>query len=215
MEATLNHRANRLSSMDATPHDPISTRQEARIVRLYRVLGILGATAAYPFIAISIALSPWFNFYNHALSDLGNLALNGPTGWIYNIGLMVSGFLVASFSSLVSLRNPFWKYLIWTVPLAAAGVDLAMIGFFPEDAGRIHLIVSVAFFALIDVTMFLYSYASWPLGSPAIGAVALVFGMVSAAIWFVGWPWRGVAIQEAVTSAMMAIWLIMVCLRKV
>jgi len=183
-------------------------------MRLCRVLGILGATTAYPFIAISITISPWFNFYDNALSDLGNMTLHGSTGWIYNIGLILSGSLVASFAILISLRNRSWKYLIWTVLLAAAGIDLAMIGFFPENAGGIHMLVSAAFFILIDLTMLVYSYASWQLGSPTIGAVALVFGIASAIVWFGRWPWRGVAIQEALTSALTAIWLIMACLRN-
>jgi len=183
-------------------------------MRAYKVLGILGATIAYLFIGISILISPWFNFYDNALSDLGNTALHSSTAWIFNLGLILSGFFEVSFAILMSQQRFPWKYLIWTVPLSLAGIDLAMIGFFPENMGRIHLVVSIIFFMLTILTMFIYSYASWPLGSPAIGAVALVFGIASAAVWFVSWPWRGVAIQETLTSTMAAFWLISMCLRN-
>jgi hypothetical membrane protein len=66
---------------------------------------------------------------------------------------------------------------------------------------------------MIVVTMLAYSYVSWPLGSPRIGAVALVFGILSSVIWFLSWPWSGIAIQESVTSGMTAIWLILVAAR--
>ncbi|MFH0897336.1 MAG: DUF998 domain-containing protein [Candidatus Bathyarchaeota archaeon] len=182
-------------------------------MRLHRVLGILGATVAYFFIAVSIVVSPWFNFYDNALSDLGNTALHSSTAWIFNTGLVLSGIFEASFAFLISRQRPSWKYLIWTVPLSVAGADLAMIGFFPENAGIVHLLVSVILFAFMSMAMFIYSYVSWPLGTPAIGAVALTFGLASVFVWFTQWSWKGVAIQETLTSAMASIWLILICLK--
>ncbi|MDQ1281389.1 MAG: hypothetical protein QG670_2654 [Thermoproteota archaeon] len=61
-----------------------------------KLLGILGATMAYLFIIISILASPWFDFYNNALSDLGNAVSHAPTSWIFNLGLFLSGLLVTS-----------------------------------------------------------------------------------------------------------------------
>jgi hypothetical membrane protein len=69
------------------------------------------------------------------------------------------------------------------------------------------------FFLMIVVAMLAYSYVSWPLGSPRIGAVALAFGILSAFIWFNSWPWSGVAIQESVTSGMTAVWLLLVAFK--
>ena len=96
------------------------------------------------------------------------------------------------------------------MPLTATGIDLALIGFFPENAGRIHGLASTIFFALIAITMLIYSYSSWALGSPHVGALALALGIACPIIWFVEWPWRGVAIQETITATMMAIWLVLV-----
>jgi hypothetical membrane protein len=169
--------------------------------------------SAYPFILVSIALSPWFNLYNDALSDLGNTVSNGQVGYVYNTGLVLAGILSASFAVLLSRDSTRRLVLVWTVPFTISGIDLALIGIFSENTGHIHGTVSEVFFLMIVVTMLAYSYVSWPLGSPRVGAVALAFGVLSAIIWFVSWPWSGVAIQEAVTSGMTAAFLILVAAR--
>ncbi len=174
------------------------------------ILGVLSAIIAYPFIAASIVLSPWFNFYDNALSDLGNTALHGSTAWIFNSGLILSGGLATCFAILISIRHRSLKYLSWTIPATAMSIDLALIGFFPENTGWTHFLVSVILFSLMVVTMLIYSYCSWPLGSPRIGAISLAFGMGIAIIWFVNWPWRGVAIQETLSCLMTSVWLLMV-----
>lgn len=181
----------------------------------YKILGLLSAFMAYPFIAVSIALSPWFNIYDNALSDLGNVARNGTIALIYNSGLILTGSFATLLAIVVSVQHPSWKYHSWTMPLMATGLSLSLIGFFPEDAGRMHGLVSMLFFGLIAITMLIYSYSSWPLGSPRAGAVALTFGIACPIVWLIEWPWHGVAIQETLTSAMMTVWLIMVSLRNV
>jgi hypothetical membrane protein len=175
-----------------------------------RALGIVAALAAYPFILTSIALSPWFNIYNNALSDLGNTVTNGRVGYVYDAGLIVAGALVLIFAALLSKGSRDRRTLAWTVPLMVAAFDLAMVGVFSENTGHIHGIVSEIFFLMIVVAMLCYSYVSWPLGSPRIGAFALAFGVLSAFIWFNGWPWSGIAIQESLTSGMTAVWLLLV-----
>lgn len=175
--------------------------------------GVAAALAAYPFILASIALSPWFNIYDNALSDLGNTVSNGQVGYVYDAGLVVAVALISSFALLLSRRIHDRRVLVWTIPLLIAAVDLAFVGVFSENTGHIHGVVSEVFFLMIVVTMLAYSYVSWPLGSPRIGAVALAFGILSAVIWFVTWPWTGVAIQESATSGMTAVWLILVAHR--
>jgi hypothetical membrane protein len=184
-----------------------------RQLRKLRILGIVAALAAYPFILASVALSPWFNIYNNALSDLGNTVSNGSVGYVYDAGLVVAGAAIFVFAVLVSRESGDRRTLVWTLPLMISSVDLAMVGIFSESTGHIHGVVSEIFFLMIVVTMLAYSYVSWPLGSPHIGAVALVFGILSSLIWFISWPWSGVAIQEAVTSGMTAVWLLLVASR--
>ncbi len=186
---------------------------DSRLLRRLEVLGVVAALAAYPFILASIALSPWFNVYNNALSDLGNTVSNGAVGYVYDAGLVVAGAMVFAFSAVLSRESRDKRTMVWTVPLMVAAVDLAMVGVFSENTGHIHGVVSEVFFLMIVVTMLAYSYVSWPLESPRVGAVALVFGILSAVVWFISWPWNGVAIQEAATSGMTAVWLILVASR--
>jgi len=180
----------------------------------YQILGIVGAIIAYPFIGVSIFLTPWFNFYDNALSDLGNITRNAPVAYIFNTGLFLSGFLVASFAFACSLKNRSWRYLSWSILLVLTGVDLALIGIFPEDAGRIHGIVSVIFFSLMIVVMLVYGFSSIVSKNHLTGLLAFVSSIASATIWIVKWGWRGVAIQETLTSLIASIWLIIVSLRR-
>lgn len=183
-------------------------------MKIHKLLGVLGAVIAYPFIVVSIALSPWFSFYDNALSDLGNIALNGSVAFVYNLGLILSGSLVAMLASLICMKHRSWKYLCWSVLLTIAGVDLALIGVFTEDSGRIHGLVSEIFFMSIILVMLIYGFCSWPLGSPIPRAIALAFSIAPAIVWIVRWPWHGVAIQETITSLMATIWLIILSLHE-
>ena len=179
-----------------------------------QMLGVLAALAAYPFILASVALSPWFNIYENALSDLGNTVANGYIGYIYDAGLVVAGAIVLAFAVWSSRGPRDLRVLVWTAPLAIGAFDLALVGVFSENTGHIHGIVSEIFFVMIIIAMLAYSYVSWPLGSPRVGAVALAFGILSAFTWFTSWPWSGVAIQESVTSGMTAVWLMLVALKS-
>ena len=185
------------------------------MIKLVKTIGIISATIPYLFILTSIILSPWFSIYDNALSDLGNIAHNGYVAYIFNLGLMVAGLFVTLFALLLSYVKRSWKFLIWTPLLFITSIDLFLIGVFSEDWGVAHWTVSVIFFLTMIVTMFVYSYLSWPLGSPQIGALALIFGFASAVVWFGKWPWNGVAIQESVTVIMASVWLILVSLRNI
>ena len=154
--------------------------------------------------------SPWFNLFDNAISDLGNLNLNAPVAYIFNAGIMLSGLFVAAFAIVISSGHHHWKYMIWTVPLTITGISLALVGIFPIDTGMTHGLVSVAFFVMMIITMLVYGFSSWVLGSPRIGVIAFAFGVSSALIWSATWPWDGVAIQEALTTSMASSWLVII-----
>ncbi|MBO3840343.1 MAG: DUF998 domain-containing protein [Thermoproteota archaeon] len=181
-------------------------------MKYYRLIGVLGAVLAYPFIAFSIILTPWFNFYDNALSDLGNIAWNAPVAYLYNTGLVLSGLLVAFFALLTSLKHRSWKYLSWSLLLMLIGIDLALIGVFPEDAGGIHGLVSVIFFTMMIIVMLVYFFCSLVLKNYFTGVLSLILSIASAIVWIVEWGWKGVAIQETVTSLMATVWLLRVSL---
>jgi hypothetical membrane protein len=182
-------------------------------MRALRALGIAAGIVPWLFILASMLLSPWFNIFDNALSDLGNTSLNSPVAYIFDVGLVLSGLLAAGFGLALSARRRTWKFVAWSIPLTLASVDLSLIGALNESIGSIHGAVSVVFFLMIIVTTLVFSYVSWPLSAPDLGGLALIFGISSALIWFIPWPWKGVAIQESATSAVMAIMLILLARR--
>jgi hypothetical membrane protein len=189
------------------------------------ILGVASALTLDVVILTAIALSPWFDFYDNELSDLGNTQTNGTVAFVFDVGLVVAGLLMFAFAALISYRTRHRRVLVWTIPLAVTAVDLAMVGVFPENVpGSIHRVVSGVLFLMITVTMLAYGSLSQALGSRRVGSIALAFGLFNAFIWVTTWPWSGVvnqwsiwpwggvSIQESLTAAMLSAWLVVVAL---
>ncbi len=182
-------------------------------MRPLRALGIAAGIVPWLFISASILLTPWFNPFNDALSDLGNTVLNYPVAYVFDVGLIISGLMAATFGAVLSARNPTAKFLCWSVPLTLGSADLSLIGAFNESMGGIHYIVSVIFFLLIIINMVVLGVVSFFIAAPLLGGVSLVLGLVSALVWLIHWSWHGVAIQETFSAIAVAIILILVARR--
>jgi hypothetical membrane protein len=186
----------------------------------YPFFAVAGVVIAYCSIAIAILVSPWFSWFGNALSDLGNTSsarnISSGAAWIFDSGLILSGMLSTLFSIFLAKDARFsWKYLIWTIPLAVASIDLAMIGVFNESFGEVHLIVSVIFFFFTALALLTYSYVSFPIGTPKTGAIALILGILCAVMWVARWPWQGVAIQETVTSLASSVFVTIIAMNRI
>ena len=197
-----------------------------RTLRRLTVLGVVSALTLDLSILASIALSPWFSYYNTSLSALGNTLSNGMVAFVFNLGLGLAGLLMFAFAVLISSKTPDHRVLVWTVPLAVTAIDLAMVGVFPENTpGSVHRVVSGVLFLMISITLLAYGFLSWALGSRRVGSIALVFGLFNAFIWVTTWPWSGVvnqwsvwpwpevAIQELLTAGMLTMWLVIAALK--
>ncbi len=197
-----------------------------RTLRWLTVLGVVSALTLDLAILASIALSPWFSYYNTSLSDLGNTMSNGIVALVFDVGLGLAGLVMFAFAVLVSSRTPDHRARVWTVPLAVTALDLAMVGVFPENIpGSVHRVVSGVLFLMISITMLAYGFLSSALGSRRVGSMALVFGLFNAFIWVTTWPWSGivnqwsvwpwpaVAIQELLTAGMLTAWLVIATLK--
>ncbi len=183
------------------------------MAKRYPLLGILAGVIAYSSIIIAILVSPWFSWLNNALSDLGNTSaqrnITSGSAAVFDGGLIISGLLTLAFVLLLLRDFRFsWEYLIWGIPLTISAIDLSTIGIFNESFGDIHLIVSIIFFFFTALSLFLYSYVSFPMGTPKTGALALILGVFCCIMWVARWPWQGVAIQEVTTSAASAAFVI-------
>jgi hypothetical membrane protein len=95
-------------------------------------------------IAIAILISPWFNIFDNALSDLGHYK-RGLSAILFNLGLSSGGLLI-SIVSLTYLRGILEKFI-----LALMGYLLILIAVFNESYGIVHYIVALLFFILIII----------------------------------------------------------------
>lgn len=133
----------------------------------YPDLGVAAVAIAYSSIIAAFSVSPWFSWFNNALSDLGNTSnpanVSSGASWLFDIGLISSGSLAALFTLLLSKDERFsWKYIACTIPLLISSIGLAMIGIFNESFRSIHLVVSVIFFFFTALALLIYSYLSFP-----------------------------------------------------
>ena len=155
------------------------------------ILGIAAPILAYSFIAVAIALSPWFRWQSNALSDLGH-SVHSSAAPIFNFGLLLTGILISLYA-LFSLRS----YTKWTAfSLAFTGFSLQTIGAFDEVYGSIHYIVSVVFFVSIGVTSVIYAAEK----KSYLGLTGFIVVLLSWGLFFMKVYSAGVAIPEIIST---------------
>jgi len=176
------------------------------MLRLAGVCGVIAPLVALSSIFLAIAYSPWFNWTDNALSDLGV----GTAAFLFNSGLIVGGLLGLVFSlGMVQVLRKRVLGLAGAFMLVLAAVSLVGVGVFPETAGRIHFYVSVAFFAfgpssLLLVGIALARESSWR----KLGVFSVLTGAFAVAVWAVPYPYRGVAVPEMLASLSTSLWFI-------
>lgn len=171
-------------------------------------LGILGVIIPFLSIITTIAISPWFNIFDNALSDLGNIKRNGQVAYVFNAGLILGGILILLFSVRMLSERIKTPNKYWLISLIISSIFLASIGIFPEDAGSIHLLVSVLFFISLIITLALFFSTMIRTELSYVAYIALAMLIVNILTWLMPWPWKGVAIQETIASLSTAIWLL-------
>jgi len=147
---------------------------------------------------LSIALSPWFNVFNNALSDLGHVR-RGIVAIIFNSGLHITGLLLI-IHGLVYLRRVF----PYTGPaLCVNGYFMQLVALLNEVYGGVHYLISIAFFVSVAVTMSIYIAERRSLTTLTV----LIIGVLSWVIHFLI-DSSGTAIPELVSVAAMIVWYI-------
>ncbi|MEM2643863.1 MAG: DUF998 domain-containing protein [Candidatus Bathyarchaeia archaeon] len=159
--------------------------------KIFALLGIIGPLIAYASIGLSIYLSPSFSWYKNALSDLGH-ARNSSVAPIFNLGLLVSGFLTAIYS-VRSLIN-YARYT--SISLAFSALMLQTVATFDEIYGRLHTTVSVLFFVSTGVSCIIYSVERRSM----LGVGAFSVGLLA---WLLYWAKvysAGIAVPEIISA---------------
>lgn len=174
------------------------------------VCGILTPIVAFACTLLSIAFYPQFSWTNNALSDLG--VISGPTSAVFNSGLIVSGVLIILFGT--GLPVLLGKRLLGKISASVLILDaiaLGAIGVFPENARPIHYYASVAFFALLPVSMFLITATFLLTARRKIGLFTLLAAVVAAAVWIAQFSVRfvpGAAVPEAISALSGLVWFV-------
>jgi hypothetical membrane protein len=173
--------------------------------------GIFAPILAFTCILIAIASYPSFSWTSNALSDLGVIA--GITGLLFNFGLCATGLLALNFAlfGLFSYIGKNWVGKIGAAAFAAATVALIAIGVFNESYGVTHYAVSVAFFTLMPIAMFIITCA-FLLGHQGRMALFTVSTGIAAALpWILLFAFKyvpNVAIPEFASGLVVSAWTI-------
>ena len=173
--------------------------------RYYALFGILGPLIAIIFIAVSIFLSPWFNWGSNALSDLGH-SFTSDVAPLFNFGLLLSGFFMI-FYSITSFRIHA-KYTSYFLVLT--GLTLQLVATFNEVYGTIHSQVSVLFFVALGLASISYIIEK----RSVLAVAALGFGFVSWILYGLEIYSVGIAVPEVASSIATASWVVLSALRS-
>jgi hypothetical membrane protein len=173
--------------------------------------GIAAPIVAFACILAAIASYPQFSWTNNALSDLG--VVTGITGPLFNFGLFTAGVLAFIFAAL-GLFTFMDKSSLGKVGsgfFAAATIALICIGIFNENFSPTHYIVSVAFFMLAPIGLFILTCAFYRNRKRGTAAFTAAIGAVAALPWileFTIYYVPKVAIPETVSALAFSVWAI-------
>jgi len=157
---------------------------------------VIGPLVALSSIALAVGRSAWFSWTGNALSDLGARANSSA---LFNSGLIVGGVLIVVFA--LGLRQSLKGRALGNAGALAfllTAAALCSVGILPEAAGDIHSYVSVAFFVLLVISLWLVGAALVQLGKRGFGLVMIIAGVFAAAVWAL--PWPAVAIPELIAA---------------
>ena len=185
---------------------------ELRSVKFQRAgaaAGIATPLLAFTCILLAVASYPDFSWVNNALSDLG--VIPGITGLLFNFGLIISGFLSIIFA-VFGLRFLFRANLVGktgSIFFASANLALMAIGIFNENFSPTHYLVSVAFFMLAPISLFILTGAFWRCHQRSMALFTVLVGVIAALPWLLLFAFNyvpNVAVPEFLSGLAISAW---------
>ena len=189
----------------------MSLQRSSLKLRIGAAGGITAPIVAFACIIAAITSYPQFSWTNNALSDLG--IVEGITGPLFNFGLITAGILALIFATL-GLFTFMGKSSLGKVGsgfFAAATIALICIGIFNENFSPTHYIVSVAFFMLAPIGLFILTCAFYRNHQRGIAAFTVAIGAVAALAWILQFTLNyvpNVAIPETISALAISVWAI-------
>ena len=148
------------------------------------------------FIGVAAWVSGWFNLVDNALSDLGH-AVKSNVAIVFNLGLSLGAFILATYSLVCIVR----KDRIYGILMLISSYLLNLIAVFDEVYGRVHFIVSVAFFISLMTAIIVYGVKWKKILFPVVAVIAFI------TIWYLHFVYditRGAAIPELLSILIVA-----------
>lgn len=190
--------------MERTPLPPSADRiMSTRFTRLAGLLGVLTPIFTLTLIFVSVALSPWFDWHNNALSDMGVSRTPNP----FNAALLIGGVMYFAFA-IGFLRWQGTKSKLNKIGaffMLAGGVGLLSVGIFTEDAGRIHYVVSVTYFLATPLAFVLFGVDLLKRRAGVPGVLSIAAGL-AALLMIVFVPHRRYAVPEILAAVVIGAW---------
>jgi hypothetical membrane protein len=185
-----------------------------RIVTYRRIgasSGIIAPIVAFVCILAAIASYPVFSWTNNALSDLG--VVPGITASLFNFGLLASGILAFNFAifGLFNYLRQCWVGKIGSAVFAAATIALIAISVFNENFSPTHYLVSVAFFTLAPIALFILTFGLLLCHQRGMAAFTVLVGVAAALPWLLLFAFNyvpNVAIPEFLSGLAVSAWAI-------
>lgn len=172
--------------------------------RKFALFGLAGPIVAYFFISISITLSPWFNWSNNALSDLGH-AVRSDVAPLFNFGLLLAGFFVMIYSITTFRKHA--KYASYC--LLTSALLLQLVAVFDEVYVSLHSLVSVLLFVSFGFASVVYAVEK----KSILALAAFMIGFGSWLLYSAGIYSAGVAVPETISSVAVVSWVMFSALR--
>jgi len=175
------------------------------------VAGLLAPVLAFTCILSAIASYPAFSWTNNALSDLG--VVRGVTGPLFNFGLCASGFfgLIFAVFGLFTYLGKSFAGKVGALAFGAATLALVAIGVFNESFSGTHYAVSVAFFVLVPVSLFITTFAFVLAHQTRTAVLTVGMGVVAALPWILLFTFHyapNVAVPETISGLAVSAWTI-------
>jgi hypothetical membrane protein len=171
--------------------------------------GIIAPIIAFVCILTAIASYPVFSWTNNALSDLG--VVPGITASLFNFGLLASGILAFNFAifGLFAYFGKSWVGKIGSVVFAASTLALIAISVFNENFSPTHYLVSVAFFTLAPIALFILTFGFLLSHQRGMAVFTVLVGVAAALPWLLLFAFNyvpNVAIPEFLSGLAVSVW---------
>jgi len=171
------------------------------ITKIAGICGILIPIVIFTGIALAMIHSPWFEWTEHALSDLG---IDGISAFFFNNGMIIGGILTFIFSLglMRFLSNKTGAYILCASSLALIGI-----GLIPETIFYLHFFTSSSFFILLTLSFLIIGLTTKKNQfEKSMGVLATVFAFLAIISIVFIIPWNGIAIPESLSCFPAFIW---------